>query len=56
MSAALRARLAGFSTSVDPGQLPFSITATRLTAEDGELVVSGTARDVDLLERPSGSG
>lgn len=56
VSAALRARLAGFSTSVDPGQLPFSITATRLTAEDGELVVSGTARDVDLLERPSGSG
>jgi hypothetical protein len=48
----LRSRLAGFSTSVDPGQLPFSITATDLRAEDGELVVSGTAQDVDLLARP----
>lgn len=46
---ALRGRLSGFSTSVDPGTLPFSITATDLRAEDGKLVVSGTARDVDLL-------
>jgi hypothetical protein len=46
---ALRSRLSGFSARVDPGQLPFSITATDLRAEDGELVVSGTARDVDLL-------
>ncbi|MEJ2886511.1 LmeA family phospholipid-binding protein [Actinomycetospora aeridis] len=51
-AAALRRQLSGFSTSVDPGQLPFSITATELRAEDGELVVSGTARDVDLLARP----
>lgn len=51
-AAALRRQLAGFSTSVDPGQLPFEITATELRAEDGELVVSGTARDVDLLDRP----
>lgn len=55
-SAALRSRLSGFSTSVDPGQLPFSISATRLTAEDGVLVVSGTARDVDLLAPPATSG
>lgn len=51
-AAALRRQLSGFSTSVDPGQLPFAITATQLRAEDGELVVSGTARDVDLLARP----
>ncbi|MDD7966486.1 LmeA family phospholipid-binding protein [Actinomycetospora lemnae] len=51
-AAALRRQLSGFSTSVDPGQLPFSITATELRAENGELVVSGTARDVDLLARP----
>jgi hypothetical protein len=51
-AAALRQRLSGFSTSVDPGQLPFSITATDLRAEDGVLVVSGTAQDVDLLSRP----
>jgi hypothetical protein len=55
-SAALRSRLAGFSTSVDPGDLPFSITATRLSAEDGVLVVSGTAQDVNLLARPAASG
>jgi hypothetical protein len=51
-AAALRSRLSGFSTSVDPGQLPFAITATQLRAEDGVLVVSGTARDVDLLDPP----
>jgi hypothetical protein len=51
-AAALRQRLAGYSTSVDPGRLPFSIRPTELRAEDGELVVSGTAQDVDLLTRP----
>jgi hypothetical protein len=51
-AAALRSQLSGFSTSVDPGQLPFAITATELRAEDGVLVVSGTARDVDLLDPP----
>ncbi|MDL5154545.1 LmeA family phospholipid-binding protein [Actinomycetospora termitidis] len=48
-SGALRSRLGSFSARVDPGQLPFSITATDLRAEDGKLVVSGTAEDVDLL-------
>ena len=48
-SSALRSRLSGFSTSVDPGKLPFDITATDLRAEDGMLVVSGTAQNVDLL-------
>ena len=51
--AALRTRLSGFSTTVDPGQLPFSISATDLRAEDGELVVSGTAQDVDILNTGS---
>jgi hypothetical protein len=49
VSSALRSKLSGFSARVDPGQLPFSITATDLHAQDGKLVVSGTARDVDLL-------
>ncbi|MEJ2869597.1 DUF2993 domain-containing protein [Actinomycetospora sp. OC33-EN08] len=49
VSGALRSRLGSFSARLDPGQLPFSITATDLRAEDGKLVVSGTAEDVDLL-------
>jgi hypothetical protein len=49
VSSALRGRLSGFSARVDPGALPFSITATDLRAQDGKLVVSGTAKDVDLL-------
>ena len=49
VSGALRSRLSGFSAKVDPGSLPFSITATDLRAQDGKLVVSGTAQDVDLL-------
>ena len=54
--AALRARLGTFSTTVDPGELPFGITPTGLTAQDGELVVTGTADDVDLLRSASGRG
>lgn len=49
IAAGLRSRLSGFSVEVDPGQLPFAVTATELRAENGELVVSGTAQDVDLL-------
>ncbi len=49
VTSALRGRLSGFSARVDPGTLPFSITATDLRAQDGKLVVSGTAQDVDLL-------
>ena len=48
-TAALRGRLSGFSTEVDPGSLPFSVTATSVRADNGDLVVSGTAQDVDLL-------
>ena len=49
VSNAMRGKLSGFSARVDPGALPFSITATDLHAQDGKLVVSGTAEDVDLL-------
>lgn len=49
VTSALRSRLGNFSARLDPGQLPFSITATDLRAENGKLVVSGTAEDVDLL-------
>lgn len=50
----LRTRLSTYSVTVDPGALPFGIRATGLRAEDGVLVVSGTAGDVDLLgTRPS---
>lgn len=48
-AAALRSRLGTYSRTVDPGQLPFGIRATEMRAEQGLLVVSGTARDVDLL-------
>jgi hypothetical protein len=49
VASAVRGRLSGFSARVDPGSLPFSITATDLHAQDGKLVVSGTAKNVDLL-------
>jgi hypothetical protein len=49
VTSALRGRLSGFSARVDPGSLPFSISATDLRAQDGKLVVSGTAKNVDLL-------
>ncbi len=49
VTSALRGKLSGFSARVDPGALPFSITATDLRAQDGKLVVSGTAKNVDLL-------
>lgn len=48
-SSALRSRLGGFSATIDPGRLPFGIRPTGLRAEEGVLVVSGTARDVDVL-------
>ena len=50
---ALRSRLSGYSVQVDPGKLPFSITATDVRADNGDLVVSGTAQDVDLLSGTS---
>lgn len=53
-SAALRSRLGTYSRTVDPGQLPFGIRATALRAEQGLLVVSGTAREVDLLGQGRG--
>ncbi|MDT7743614.1 MAG: hypothetical protein QOE59_2692 [Actinomycetota bacterium] len=49
VTSALRGQLSGFAARVDPGALPFSISATDLHAQDGKLVVSGTATNVDLL-------
>lgn len=49
VTGALRGRLSGFSARLDPGALPFAITATDLRAQDGRLVISGTAQNVDLL-------
>lgn len=37
-----------FTVRVDPGSLPFTVTPTSVRADDGALVVEGTARDVVL--------
>ena len=37
-----------FTTRLDPGTLPFSVTPTAVKAEDGALVVEGNAHDVVL--------
>ena len=37
-----------FTTRLDPGALPFTVTPTSVTADNGALVVEGTARDVVL--------
>ncbi|TCP54362.1 DUF2993 family protein [Tamaricihabitans halophyticus] len=39
-----------FSVNLDPGEMPFAVTPTALTAEDGALVVKGTASDVRFGE------
>lgn len=43
-------RLSALSGTIDPGELPFGLTVTGVTAQDGRLVVTGTADDVDLLD------
>ena len=48
-ASALRSRLGTYTTTIDPGRLPFGIRATGLRAEEGRLVVTGTASDVDVL-------
>ena len=48
VAAAVRARL-GSSVTVDTGPLPFGIRPTGVRAEEGALVLSGTAEDVDVL-------
>lgn len=35
-----------FTTRIDPGSLPFGITPTSVSEEDGVLIVEGVARDV----------
>lgn len=37
-----------FSTTLDPGQLPFTVTPTAVRVEPGALIVEGTARDVSI--------
>lgn len=37
-----------FTTRLDPGVLPFTVTPTAVRADNGTLVVEGTARDVVL--------
>jgi len=37
-----------FTARLDPGSLPFNVTPTAVSADDGALVVEGTARDVVL--------
>lgn len=46
--AAVQTVLQLFTTRLDPGTLPFTVTPTSVTADDGTLVVEGTARDVSL--------
>ena len=40
--------LAAFTTEVDPGGLPFTVTPTAVYVEIGSLLVEGTAQDVSL--------
>ena len=40
--------LAAFTTEVDPGGLPFTVTPTAVYVETGSLLVEGTAQDVSL--------
>ncbi len=46
--AAATAVLRLFTTRLDPGTLPFTVTPTSVTADNGALVVEGNARDVVL--------
>lgn len=46
--AAVQTVLQLFTTRLDPGTLPFTVTPTSVTADNGTLVVEGTARDVSL--------
>ncbi|MFN2494625.1 MAG: DUF2993 domain-containing protein [Pseudonocardiaceae bacterium] len=44
------------STEVEPGGLPFAVTATRVRVEPGALVVQGTAKDVTMNQAGLGVG
>ena len=43
-----RSVLQQFSTTLDPGALPFRVTPTAVDVEHGALIVEGTARDVTI--------
>lgn len=40
--------LAAFTTTIEPGELPFTVTPTAVYVETGSLIVEGTAEDVSL--------
>ncbi|HEY6424783.1 MAG TPA: DUF2993 domain-containing protein [Pseudonocardiaceae bacterium] len=42
--------LKALSTEVQPGQLPFTVTPTRVSVETGSLVVEGTAQHVSMAQ------
>lgn len=44
------------STDVEPGGLPFTVTATEVRVEPGSLVVQGTAKDVAMSQAGLGVG
>ncbi|MGH3980335.1 MAG: LmeA family phospholipid-binding protein [Pseudonocardiaceae bacterium] len=48
--------LAAFSTEVDPGGLPFTVTPTAVDVDDGAIVVEGTAREVSFSQAGAGVG
>lgn len=48
--------LTAFSTDVDPGGLPFTVTPTAVDVDHGSIVVEGTARNVSLSQAGAGVG
>lgn len=50
---AVQAVLNIFTTRLDPGALPFTVTPTSVTADNGSLVVEGTAHNVALSSASS---
>ena len=48
--------LSAFTTQVDPGGLPFTVTPTAVYVETGSLIVEGTAQDVMFRQAGTGVG
>ncbi len=45
-----------FTTTLDPGQLPFTVTPTAVRAERGALIVEGNAKDVTISPKGMSTG
>ncbi|MBA8827261.1 hypothetical protein FHX42_004645 [Saccharopolyspora lacisalsi] len=45
-----------FTTTLDPGQLPFTVTPTAVRAEHGALIVEGTAHEVKISPKGMSTG